>query len=142
MNFSAKRLKSIRKLNSGLKHSWALAVIAASGIAAALLLSWPVNINLFSLHHFYRNRLTRCYLGATNSERKPNPLTGFDPHDDISMDKLVKQGPPHIVQMPLHIIGAAIQYEPRSTTCVAKTAARRHSHLRHSILVSSRHRAR
>jgi len=32
------------------------------GVRAA---GWRVDINLFSLHGFYRNRLTRCYLGAT-----------------------------------------------------------------------------
>jgi hypothetical protein len=80
---------------------WALLGIAAAGFALALLISWRVNINLFSLHHFYRNRLTRCYLGATNHARHPNPLTGFDPDDDVPLAALAKQ-------KPLHIVGTAI----------------------------------
>jgi hypothetical protein len=50
---------------------------------AAWLLAVRVDINEFSLHQFYRNRLVRCYLGASrNHQRKPNLFTGFDPDDD------------------------------------------------------------
>jgi hypothetical protein len=70
-------------------------------VALGALLSTRVKINLFSLHHFYRNRLTRCYLGATNPQRKPHPLSGFDPADDLPMSDL--RG-----QKPLHIVGTAI----------------------------------
>jgi hypothetical protein len=80
---------------------WALPAMALGLFFAALLLSWRVNINLFSLHHFYRNRLTRCYLGATNADRKPHALTGFDPEDDVAMAELAGQ-------RPLHIVGTAI----------------------------------
>lgn len=80
---------------------WALAAMAAAAIIAALLVAWRVNINLFSLHHFYCNRLTRCYLGATNQNRCPHPLTGFDPNDDVPLSDLAKQ-------KPLHIVGTAI----------------------------------
>jgi hypothetical protein len=46
-----------------------------------LLFAWRVDINEFSLHAFYRNRLARCYLGASNIPRHPNPFTGFDEAD-------------------------------------------------------------
>ncbi|MFN0299770.1 MAG: patatin-like phospholipase family protein [Burkholderiales bacterium] len=81
--------------------AYALPLILAGVILAALLLSWRINVNLFSLHHFYRNRLTRCYLGATNDNRRPHPLTGFDPDDDVRLSVLREQ-------KPLHIIGTAI----------------------------------
>ena len=80
---------------------WALPAMAALAFIATLLLSWRVNINLFSLHHFYRNRLTRCYLGAPNPERRPHPLTGVDPADDVAMSELGNQ-------RPFHIVGTAI----------------------------------
>lgn len=55
----------------------------------AVVLSMRVNINEFSLHHFYKNRLVRCYLGASlGDDRHPNPLTGFDPQDDMPISKL------------------------------------------------------
>jgi predicted acylesterase/phospholipase RssA len=49
---------------------------------AAVLTAWRIGINDFSMHAFYRNRLVRCYLGATNPKPHPHPFTGFDPEDD------------------------------------------------------------
>ncbi len=48
-----------------------------------LILAWRVDINEFSMHLLYRNRLVRCYLGASNVERDPQRFTGFDPADDV-----------------------------------------------------------
>jgi hypothetical protein len=45
----------------------------------AMILSWRVDINEFSMHLFYRNRLIRAFLGASNEGRRPQPFTGFDP---------------------------------------------------------------
>ncbi|GJH27447.1 patatin-like phospholipase family protein [Caballeronia novacaledonica] len=74
---------------------WAhMGLVVMLGTAAAwALLAWRVDVNLFSLHNFYRNRLTRCYLGASrcgdgNRKREPDPFTGFDPADDIPLDRL------------------------------------------------------
>jgi hypothetical protein len=64
----------------------------------AMFLAWRFDINEFSMHHFYRNRLVRCYLGAsrTPGTRVPNPFTGFDPEDDLSLSELqVKPPDPH-----------------------------------------------
>ena len=53
-------------------------------ICAALcgLLAWifgcRLDINEFSMQSFYRNRLSRCYLGASLWDRSPNPFTGLD----------------------------------------------------------------
>jgi len=45
---------------------------------------WRVDVNEFSLHGFYRNRLARCYLGGTNPKRTPDPFTGFDDHTETA----------------------------------------------------------
>ena len=50
-----------------------------------LILAWRVDINDFSMHHFYKNRLVRCYLGASRPKRKPDPFIGFDDQDDIPL---------------------------------------------------------
>lgn len=55
---------------------------------ATLLLSWRVDINEFSMHLFYRNRLIRAFLGASNRNRKAQPFTGFDPADDMPLSAL------------------------------------------------------
>ena len=63
--------------------------LLAGGLVVAVIASTRININEFSLHHFYKNRLVRCYLGASNSKRrKPNRLTGFDPSDEFRLASL------------------------------------------------------
>jgi len=63
------------------------AVIALVLLVAALLLAWRVDVNEFSMHHFYKNRLVRAYLGASRSRRhrRPNAFTGLDMDDDIKL---------------------------------------------------------
>jgi len=55
--------------------------------AVSLLLAWRVDINQFSMHNFYKNRLVRCYLGASRARRHraANAFTGFDLEDDIRL---------------------------------------------------------
>jgi len=72
-----------------------------------VLLRLRFNINEFSLHHFYKNRLVRCYLGAGNAKvREPNHFTGFDPDDDFPIAKLV----PWVAEEPSHIKKPALPY--------------------------------
>lgn len=50
-----------------------------SMLSVALLLGWRVDVNEFSMHTFYKSRLSRCYLGATvPGARQADPFTGFD----------------------------------------------------------------
>ena len=81
-------------------------------ILACVLVAWVasarININEFSLHNFYKNRLVRCYLGASQGRsRKPNPLTGFDPQDDFALSALRPDrdypGPQPIVNTTLNL---------------------------------------
>ena len=46
---------------------------AAVLLAVVYVLCRTVDINLFSFHMFYRNRLVRCYLGASNPKRSRFP---------------------------------------------------------------------
>lgn len=63
-----------------------LAILSA---VICLVSSSRFNINEFSLHHFYKNRLVRAYLGASNNRsRQPNALTGFDATDDFPLSSL------------------------------------------------------
>lgn len=48
-------------------------------------LSRRFDINEFSLHKMYENRLSRCFLGATTECRYANPFTGFSLQDDIPL---------------------------------------------------------
>lgn len=67
-------------------------LLVALGVVA-FVASSRININDFSIHDFYKNRLVRCYLGASHGvDRKPNRLTGFDPLDDFPLADLVPEG--------------------------------------------------
>jgi hypothetical protein len=61
-------------------------------IVAGLLcagVAWRVDINEFSMHNFYKNRLVRAYLGTsrTRMHRYPNAFTGFDLEDDVRLSR-------------------------------------------------------
>jgi hypothetical protein len=66
----------------------------SSFLVVGALLSWflgtRINLNKFSLHAGYRNRLIRGFLGASRvrAMRRPNPFTGFDPEDNLQMHEL------------------------------------------------------
>jgi predicted acylesterase/phospholipase RssA len=94
----------------------ALQVLAAAALLAAVaaLLSWCVDVNVFSLHMFYRNRLVRCYLGASNAERKPHPFTGFDPNDALGVADLAEQRPYHLVNTAMNLTqGSELAWQER-----------------------------
>jgi len=73
-------------------RNWLLRGILIIGVIAGIS-SLFVNINRFSIHSLYRNRLIRGYLGASNSKRAPNPFTGFDEDDNIRMAQLWPRKP-------------------------------------------------
>jgi hypothetical protein len=62
-----------------------------------------VNVNIFSMHGLYRNRLMRAYLGASNGDRRPDPYTNFDPNDNLSMSAAPAQA-----RAPLHILNTTL----------------------------------
>src|SRR5207302_6662236 len=72
------------------------------GLVSWFLSQW-ININRFSLHGVYRDRLIRAYLGASNPHRKPNPFSGFDPGDNLTLTRL-KRRPFHIINMALNLV--------------------------------------
>ncbi|MDD4881904.1 MAG: hypothetical protein PHX10_10035, partial [Gallionellaceae bacterium] len=108
-----------------------------AGLAEAVLLTlfllfgWRIDINLFSLHNFYRNRLTRCYLGASRTCaadapagpdcRRPNPFTGFDPDDDLAVSELGPRPYP-LFNTALNLVGGeelAWQQRKAASFCIA-----------------------
>jgi hypothetical protein len=78
-------------------------VLLAIGVGA----SFWINVNSFSLHAMYRQRLIRAYLGASNAARTPHPFTGFDERDNMPMCALTRHRPLHVVNMTLNLVGGA-----------------------------------
>jgi hypothetical protein len=75
-----------------------LCLLATASFAVASLFGWRLDINEFSMQSFYRNRLSRCYLGASLWERKPNPFTGFDMRNRVQAANVRGQGMPPLVK--------------------------------------------
>jgi hypothetical protein len=91
---------------------WLTAGFVVGAALTGTFLSRFININKFSLHAIYRNRLVRAYLGASNPERSPNPFTGFDSNDNLPLQDLRvpqksahPQRPFHIINMALNLVG-------------------------------------
>jgi hypothetical protein len=95
---------------------WLLAILFAAMLGIGAFMAWRININEFSLHSMYRNRLIRAYLGASTPEPDSQPFTGFDHNDDLEMSELwpkKKTGhataalkrPMHILNMTWNLVG-------------------------------------
>jgi len=82
-------------------------ILAAIGLLQGL----RIDINEFSMHRLYRNRLVRCFLAAsidpvTRSQSR-QPFTGFAPSDDLRLAELRHDtaGPFPIVNAALNLVG-------------------------------------
>ncbi|APZ92667.1 patatin-like phospholipase family protein [Fuerstiella marisgermanici] len=80
----------VERIRHAIQHAysstlWLCLIVPA---AVALVLSTRFDINQHSLNRGYANRLIRCYLGATNPNRRPQATTGFDPEDDFPVASL------------------------------------------------------
>jgi hypothetical protein len=63
--------------NSELSIAVCVAVLAA----VAALFGSRLDINDFSMHAFYRDRIARCFAGASHPHRRPDRFTGFADSD-------------------------------------------------------------
>jgi hypothetical protein len=95
-------------------------------LVGSLVLAMRVDLNEFSMHYLYRNRLVRCYLGASNRERVPNPFTGFDSGDDLHLAGLVADqgydGPYPIMGCTLNLVhGEDLAWQERKGTSFIMT---------------------
>jgi hypothetical protein len=80
-------------LSTGQYKAYWFAAAFAFLMTISIFLSWRVDINRFSMNLLYRNRIIRCYLGASNASRKAQPFTGFDPSDDMLLKSFTSPPP-------------------------------------------------
>ncbi|MFZ1203188.1 MAG: patatin-like phospholipase family protein [Candidatus Acidiferrales bacterium] len=100
--------------------NWHLLVAVLVVAIVCLFLAWRVDLNEFSMNLFYRNRLVRCYLGASRKPRNPNPFTGFDPSDDLVFSSFQSahnySGPFPIVNTTLNLVkGQNLAWQERKS---------------------------
>ena len=94
---------------------WACLALIVAFAALSAVMGHFVNINKFSLHGMYRNRLTRAYQGASNSNRiDVNSFTGFAESDNLKMADLRGVRPFHLVNTALNLVaGKRLAWQQR-----------------------------
>lgn len=86
--------------------------------AVFFVLMRHVDLNLFSAHSFYVNRLARTFLGASRAKRSPERYTGFDPADDLKLSDLAGQRPIHLINANLNLTGGEdLAWQTRRGAC-------------------------
>jgi hypothetical protein len=103
---------------------WRATAALALLVALVFCFAWRVDINKFSLHNLYKNRLVRCYLGASNPRRLAAPFTGLDDEDDLPMHRLRRQRPLHIVNAAMNLTqGENLAWQERKAASFSLTPA-------------------
>jgi hypothetical protein len=82
---------------------WIFCLIVLAGLG--ILMAWFINVNKFSLHAAYRDRLIRAYLGASHTKRRGDSFTGFDDTDNFQLHRLKGQKPFHVINATLNLTG-------------------------------------
>jgi hypothetical protein len=85
-------------------------------VGISVLASYWINVNRFSLHAVYRNRLIRAFLGAARASRRqvestrsnPDPFTGFDQADNLPLTSLWLPGGNQGRRRLFHVVNTAL----------------------------------
>ena len=81
------------------------------------IFSGRLDINEFSMHQYYRNRLVRCYLGASNRRRQPQSFTDFDASDDEALGSSHAYRPYHLINTALNVSnGQRLSWQQRKAS--------------------------
>jgi hypothetical protein len=122
MQWGGEKIDYVKRQSTASPES-ATAVLWMAGFILAFLLSLRFNINEFSMHHFYKNRLVRCYLGAGSAlHRRPDLLTGFDSKDDFKLSSLRAGSDPSYLG-PYPIVNCALNLNTGSELATAERKA-------------------
>ena len=109
---------------SGGSQTWALSRLETAGgvfvlgpltitlillaVAAVVGLGWMSDPNVLSMHSFYKARLVRAYLGASNADRRGAQITEAVAGDDLPLRALCNHdrgAPYHLVNTTLNLVG-------------------------------------
>ena len=92
---------------------WLQVVTTAALFVLATVTGYLINTNRFSLHYYWRNRIVRAYLGASNPARDDprnkskvaNSFTEFAESDGILMSEITAKKLYHVVNIALNLAG-------------------------------------
>lgn len=102
--------------------TYAALVLFVISTAWVLIVGWMADPNALALHTFYKARLIRAYLGASNRERRRSGRNINEPvpGDDVKLknvDGSAVGGPYHLVNTTLNLVGG------RDLTTAQRSAA-------------------
>ena len=105
-------------------HPALVGLLALTFVALSAVSSRYININTFSLHGMYRDRLVRAYLGASNPRRTVSRFTGFARNDDLAMADLdTGLKPLHVVNLTLNVVATSrLAWQQRKAESFTVTA--------------------
>lgn len=89
---------------------------------AVMLIGWTADPNMLSLHTFYKMRLVRAYLGASNPRRTAHhaeDVTETKPGDDVLLQEIAADMSPG----PYHLINGTLNLTTGSDLVIAQRAA-------------------
>jgi hypothetical protein len=90
-------------------------------IGLSLLLGWRLNVNRFSLHELYRNRLARAFLGAACPTRSGDGFANLDEADRVALGAMATPHPPGRRLFP--VINTALNLTSGTRTAWAERKA-------------------
>ena len=101
--------KDMTQEDSGLVVK-AVILLAATALTWVMTIGWIVDPNSLSIHAFYKSRLVRAYLGASNPIRKQQKreVTEAVEGDDVLLSDLrncAQGGPYHLINTTLNLVG-------------------------------------
>jgi len=90
-------------------------LVAGGFFALSAIMARFININIFSIHSMYRNRLIRAYLGASNPKRNASAFTGFAETDNMHMYTLkTDYKPMQVLNLTLNLVsGERLAWQQR-----------------------------
>lgn len=99
-------------LTAGDLRSWHVVLGLLAAVAVwVVALGWMVDPNAVSMHQFYKGRLVRAYLGASNIRRRRHgkkEITETVAGDDLllkSLHNCERGGPYHLINTTLNLVG-------------------------------------
>ncbi len=92
-------------------------------LGLALELGRRINVNRFSMHGTYRNRLVRAFLGTARTTREPDSFTGIDPADNPRMDDLFQRPPASRVLFPVFNLALNVTHGSNNAWAERKAAS-------------------
>ncbi|HEX8068959.1 MAG TPA: hypothetical protein VF546_03340 [Pyrinomonadaceae bacterium] len=118
-----------------LRRVYEVGALVSAALVWVVALGWTVDPNGVSMHQFYRGRLVRAYLGASNLKRRTQQkeIAESAPDDDIPLAELknCQRGAPyHLVNATLNLVAGRDLATAQRSACSFVLSARHCGSLR------------